>query len=145
WADFVFKQVGEEGRSARGNQANAERADTGGAAEVSGVAAAPLAVAQTPALEEERDSADADSPPAHWLARVQKDAPDLLKQKGGSGRNIVAPSHTMSSAQANGSTQTADTQARAQATATNSVREEKHPIQERQPGEEEAEAGRAGW
>lgn len=115
WADFVFKQVGEEGRSAQWNQANAERADTGSVADASREVSSPMpdmgsAGADNPPAHW-LTRAGAGEPPAHWLARVQKDAPELLKQKGHSTRNVATQSHPLPTEQTDGSGQTADAEA----------------------------------
>ncbi len=143
WADLVFKQVGEEGRSAQGSQANTEKAERDSGPEVSGVTAAPVVVAQPPTLEEEGNSADADGPPAHWLARVQKAAPDLLKQKGYAARPIATPSHTVSAAQADGSIQTADAEQRARTTEIMWTERKDRSAQGNQAKAERADTGEA--
>jgi hypothetical protein len=92
WADFVARQAGAERHVALWDQGSAQHIDLRSSAVDSHVASSPMPVAQSPILEEYVESGDIDSPPAHWLARVQQGAPELLWQKGHASRSTAMPS-----------------------------------------------------
>ncbi|GHO58436.1 hypothetical protein [Ktedonobacter robiniae] len=92
WADFVARQAGAERRGVLWGQGSAQRVD-------SRFVSSPMPVAQSPIPEEYVESGDIDSPPAHWLARVQQGAPELLWQKGHASRSTAIPSQVPLAAQ----------------------------------------------
>src|SRR2546429_7023123 len=105
-ADFVSRQVVEEERPVLWEQANPESAGTGSVIDASRVVSSPESgLAGT---DEENPpahwptQAGTAEPPADWLARVQKAAPELLKQKRYTSRNVESQSHNLPAAQVDG-------------------------------------------
>src|SRR5258708_349337 len=96
-ADFVSRQVVEEERPVLQEQVTPESAGTGSVIDPSRMVSSPeseLAGAD----DENRPAhwltqAGTAEPPADWLARVQKAAPALLKQKRFTKRNAESQSH----------------------------------------------------
>ncbi|GHO62714.1 hypothetical protein KSC_016060 [Ktedonobacter sp. SOSP1-52] len=99
WADFVARQAGAERRGALWGQGSAQRVD-------SRFVSSPMPVAQSPIPEEYVGSGDIDSPPAHWLARAQLGAPELLWQKGHASWSTAIPSQVPLTAQEQSGTRT---------------------------------------
>lgn len=111
-ADFVSRQVVEEERPVLWEQANRGSADTGSGFDASRVVSSPEselagADAENPAAHWLTQGGTAE-PPADWLARVRKAAPELLKQKGFTSRNAESQSLTRPAAEVGGNAHLTD-------------------------------------
>ncbi|WP_201390617.1 hypothetical protein [Ktedonobacter sp. SOSP1-85] len=142
WADFVARQAGAERRGALWGQGSAQRVDLRSSAVDSRFASSPMPVAQSPILEEFVESGDIDSPPAHWLARVQQGAPELLWQKGHASRSTAIPSQVSLAAQEQSGTRTMIDGQEMHVPAA--LRVEKDASRSAEPGKQPDEARREG-
>src|SRR5690348_13649501 len=79
WADFLIRQIGEGPVLPDQGEGAKTRAET----EIQESEMASEALSHSLSLSPEQEDLDMqlDGPPTHWLARVQKDAPDLLRQR----------------------------------------------------------------